>query len=83
MANEFYITIDGIRTGRFHGESTNEANKDKIAGLEFFYEVTSPRDLATGQASGKRLGAGRRTARWITAPNRQSPAPPPPACRAG
>lgn len=54
MANEFYVTIDGIRTGRFHGESTNEAAKGKITGLEFFYEVISPRDVASGQATGKR-----------------------------
>jgi type VI secretion system secreted protein Hcp len=54
MANEFYVTIDGIRTGRFHGESTAKAHKGKITGLEFFYEVTSPRDVATGQATGKR-----------------------------
>jgi type VI secretion system secreted protein Hcp len=54
MANEFYVTIDGIRTGRFHGESTNKAHKEKITGLEFFFEVTSPRDAASGQATGKR-----------------------------
>jgi type VI secretion system secreted protein Hcp len=54
MANEFYVTIDGLRTGRFHGEGTKEAGKGKIVGLEFLYEVTSPRDVATGQASGRR-----------------------------
>jgi type VI secretion system secreted protein Hcp len=54
MANEFYVTIDGIRTGRFHGESTAKAHKGKIAGLEFFFEVTSPRDAASGQATGRR-----------------------------
>jgi type VI secretion system secreted protein Hcp len=54
MAYEFYVTIDGTKTGRFHGESRRESHRDKITGLEFLYEVTSPRDVATGQASGKR-----------------------------
>jgi type VI secretion system secreted protein Hcp len=54
MAYEFYVTIEGTRTGRFHGESPREAHRDKITGLEFFYEVASPRDPATGQATGRR-----------------------------
>ncbi|HXJ01001.1 MAG TPA: type VI secretion system tube protein TssD [Micropepsaceae bacterium] len=54
MANEFYVTIDGVTTGRFHGETTKEGHKGKITGLEFFYEVKSPRDAATGLPTGKR-----------------------------
>jgi type VI secretion system secreted protein Hcp len=54
MANDFYITIDGIKTGRFHGETTDKAHRGKITGLEFFCEVISPRDVATGQPTGKR-----------------------------
>lgn len=54
MAYEFYVTIEGTKQGKFKGESIREAHKEKIAGLSFSYEVSSPRDLATGQASGKR-----------------------------
>lgn len=54
MANEFYVTIDGLKTGRFHGEGKKDSNKGKIVGLEFHSEVTSPRDVATGMPTGKR-----------------------------
>jgi type VI secretion system secreted protein Hcp len=54
MAYEFYVTIEGTKQGMFKGESTRTAHKDKIEGLAFEYEVLSPRDVATGQASGKR-----------------------------
>ena len=54
MANEFFVTIEGIKTGIFHGESSHQASGNKIAGLKFFYEVASPRDPATGMATGKR-----------------------------
>jgi type VI secretion system secreted protein Hcp len=54
MAYEFYVTIEGTKQGKFKGESTRTAHKDKISGLGFGYEVLSPRDQATGQASGKR-----------------------------
>jgi type VI secretion system secreted protein Hcp len=54
MAYEFYVTIEGTRQGAFKGESVREAHKDKIAGLSYQHEIRSPRDVATGQASGKR-----------------------------
>lgn len=54
MAYEFYVSIDGTKQGKFKGESTREMHKDKIAAIGFSYEVASPRDVATGQASGKR-----------------------------
>ena len=54
MANEFYVTIEGIKTGLFHGESSRDAHGNRIACLEFFYEVISPRDPATGIPTGKR-----------------------------
>jgi type VI secretion system secreted protein Hcp len=46
MAYQFHVTIEGAKQGKFKG--------DKITGLGFSYEVQSPRDQATGQASGKR-----------------------------
>ncbi len=54
MAYEFYVTIEGTRQGAFKGESIREAHSEKIAGLSYRHEITSPRDVATGQASGKR-----------------------------
>ena len=54
MAYEFYVSIEGTKQGKFKGESTREAHRDKIPALAFSYEVTSPRDVATGQASGRR-----------------------------
>ena len=54
MAHEFYFTIKGNKQGAFKGESSKPAHKAKIQGLAFEYSVSSPRDSATGQASGKR-----------------------------
>jgi type VI secretion system secreted protein Hcp len=54
VASTFFVTIEGTKQGVFKGESQGERSKDKISGYAFSYEVTSPRDVATGQASGKR-----------------------------
>ena len=49
-ASSFDVTIEGTKQGRFKGER----GRDRIAGLAFHYDVKSPRDAATGMASGKR-----------------------------
>jgi type VI secretion system secreted protein Hcp len=54
MAYEFYMQIEGSKQGKFKGDGIRQKHKDEISGLSFHYEVGSPRDLATGQASGKR-----------------------------
>ena len=66
MAYEFYISIEGQKQGKFKGESGRGApseegtdndrslGSDKIAGVRFVSETSSPRDVATGHASGKR-----------------------------
>jgi type VI secretion system secreted protein Hcp len=54
MAYEFYVTIEGTRQGAFKGESVREAHSNKIAGLSYNHSIKSPRDVSTGQASGKR-----------------------------
>lgn len=54
MAYEFYVSIEGSKQGKFKGESAREAHKGKIGAIGFSHEVASPRDVATGQASGKR-----------------------------
>ncbi len=65
MAYEFYVTIEGTKQGRLAGESTRSVHKGKLAGIGFSYEITSPRDAASGQASGKRQhGAVTFTKEW-------------------
>lgn len=54
MAYEFYVTIEGTKQGALKGESPRTAHAAKIAGLSYAHEIVSPRDIATGQASGKR-----------------------------
>jgi type VI secretion system secreted protein Hcp len=54
MAYEFYVTIEGTKQGKFKGESIRDVHKEKLSGLSFNHEIKSPRDIATGQASGKR-----------------------------
>jgi len=54
MAYEAYMIIEGTKQGKLKGESVRTAHKDKIPILGFEYEVAAPRDLASGQASGKR-----------------------------
>ena len=48
-----FATVTGIRTGNFKGEGAQGAS-GRIPFQSFDYEVISPRDIATGQASGKR-----------------------------
>lgn len=54
MAGVFYVTIVGTKQGQFKGESTRAAAKGKLEGLTFASEVSSPRDAASGMATGKR-----------------------------
>jgi len=55
MAFESHIAIKGKKQGQFKGEGIQDKRKDKwMPVLGFEYGVKSPRDVATGQASGKR-----------------------------
>jgi type VI secretion system secreted protein Hcp len=54
MANEFYVTIEGTKQGKLMGESIRKAHREALTGISFHYAVSSPRDVASGQASGKR-----------------------------
>jgi type VI secretion system secreted protein Hcp len=47
-----YLTIEGSKQGKFKGDSQKDASK--IVVLDFDFGAKAPRDLATGQASGKR-----------------------------
>lgn len=55
MAYEFYVSIEGKMQGKFKGESKRERFEDRSTGLGFAYDVKSPRDTASGQATGKRI----------------------------
>lgn len=54
-ATEFYVSITGAKQGPFNGEVVRKGFEGKIAGLTFDYSVVSPRDVATGMATGKRM----------------------------
>lgn len=61
---EFYVTIESTKSGKIVGDGAGK-HGGKIVGLSFSHQVTSPRDLATGQASGKRRhGPVTMTKRW-------------------
>lgn len=65
MAYEFYVTVQGTKQGKFKGESPREAHKEKFPCISYRHEIKSPRDVATGQASGKRQhGAVTVTKEW-------------------
>jgi type VI secretion system secreted protein Hcp len=55
MAFQAHISIKGKKQGQFKGEGIQDRRKDKwIPVLAIKMGVQSPRDVATGQASGKR-----------------------------
>jgi type VI secretion system secreted protein Hcp len=54
-APEFAVAVTGQLQGKFKSETTRKGFEEKFVGLFFEYEVKSPRDLATGQATGKRV----------------------------
>jgi type VI secretion system secreted protein Hcp len=54
MAYMAYMTINGSKQGKFKGNSGKSGRHGWIELLSFSYSVQSPRDAATGQASGKR-----------------------------
>ena len=53
-AYEFYVTIEGVKQGKFKGDGKAKAHPGTIACLAFAYEVKSPRDASTGMATGRR-----------------------------
>lgn len=50
--NVMVMTVEGSKQGLFKTESTTKLNKTELTGYSF--ELTTPRDVATGMASGKR-----------------------------
>lgn len=51
---DIYIAVEGIQQGKFKGESPAKQFSDQSRVLKFNYSVVSPRDVSTGQASGRR-----------------------------
>lgn len=49
-----FLSVEGTKQGRFKGESSIANQKDKSPVWGMTHSITSPRDLASGQASGKR-----------------------------
>jgi type VI secretion system secreted protein Hcp len=50
----FFVTIQGAKQGKFKGESLRQGLNDRIEALKLSYEAASPRDVASGQAAGRR-----------------------------
>jgi type VI secretion system secreted protein Hcp len=49
-----YITIEGTKQGKFKGSSNIKGREDAIEIQSYRLGVSAPRDVSTGQASGKR-----------------------------
>ena len=54
MPQNFFVTIDGAKQGKFKGEGAGAKHADQIAGLAFHYEVNRPVAAGAGMATGKR-----------------------------
>ena len=50
----FYVTIEGQQQGKFTGETLDKGHERASVGLAYSHEIKSPRDAASGQATGKR-----------------------------
>ncbi|MEO8765346.1 MAG: type VI secretion system tube protein TssD [Ginsengibacter sp.] len=55
MALNSYLKITGEKQGGIKGSVTQKGQQGKIMVIAFTHEILSPRDPATGQATGKRV----------------------------
>jgi type VI secretion system secreted protein Hcp len=53
-----FITLEGEKQGKFKGSSKQKGREDAIPINKYKLEVKAPRDVASGQASGKRQHQG-------------------------
>jgi type VI secretion system secreted protein Hcp len=53
-SNRVYATIKGEKQGKFTGNTGQVGREDQITVSDFRFNMRSPRDVATGQTSGKR-----------------------------
>jgi type VI secretion system secreted protein Hcp len=54
IGDDIFLDITGLKQGKIKGESHDAKHPDQILVIEWGWGATAPRDLATGQASGKR-----------------------------
>ncbi len=54
QTHSFWVKITGSKIGTFRGETTLKGRESSVEGFRFSYQVTSPRDVATGLPSGRR-----------------------------
>lgn len=55
MAYQIYATVTAAKQGVFKGDSTQKGHEGKIKVTAIGYGVVSPRDAASGLATGKRV----------------------------
>jgi type VI secretion system secreted protein Hcp len=55
MALNSYLQLKGQKQGYINGSVIQKGREGKIMVIAFNHEVQSPRDIATGQATGKRM----------------------------
>ena len=53
MALNAYLSLTGEKTGRIRGSVTQKGREGKIMVIAVSHDVTSPRDAASGQATGR------------------------------
>jgi type VI secretion system secreted protein Hcp len=54
MPSHLYLSVESTKFGKIAGSCVQEGHKDEMLVFAFSHEVTIPRDIATGQPSGKR-----------------------------
>ncbi|MDZ4744885.1 MAG: type VI secretion system tube protein TssD [bacterium] len=54
IAGEWHASVTGKSQGKFPGAAKGSPHAGKIPVLTFDYELKAPRDIATGQTTGKR-----------------------------
>jgi type VI secretion system secreted protein Hcp len=54
QGSALYLKVKGSKQGDIKGDVTEKGKEGLIKTISFSHEVTTPRDAATGQASGKR-----------------------------
>ncbi|HEX2781771.1 MAG TPA: type VI secretion system tube protein TssD [Gemmatimonadaceae bacterium] len=52
--SSFTVTVEGTKQGVFKAENPRAGRQGKIPAIAFSYDVKSPRDAASGMASGRR-----------------------------
>ena len=55
MALNAYLTLVGVKSGKIEGSVTQKGRERSIAVIATSHEISSPRDAASGMASGKRI----------------------------